>query len=77
MCPLGLPVQAIDQGVLAARVHHKKITESVKRGQAAEQAFLAQRDVVQAKNALELYKQQLRVPASSTGNVLHNGERCC
>jgi hypothetical protein len=72
MYALGLPVQAMDQGVLAARVHHKETTESVTRGKAAEKAFLAQRDVVKAKNALQLYKQQLQDPAGSTGNVLHD-----
>jgi hypothetical protein len=70
-------MNAMDQGVLAARVHHKQIAESVKRVEAAEKAFLAQRDVVQAKNALQLYKQQLRVPVSSKGNVLHSDQSCC
>jgi hypothetical protein len=67
----------MDQGVLAADIHHKQAAESVKRGEAAENAFLAQREVVQAKNALQLYRQHLEVPAHSTGHTLHNCGKCC
>jgi hypothetical protein len=76
MYSLGLSVQAMDQGLVAARMHHKQTTEAVKRVRAAEQAFLAQRDVKKANNELQLYKQQLHLPASSTGNVPHN-RACC
>ena len=70
-------MQAMDEGVLAADIHHKQIVESVQRGKAAEKAFLAQRDVVPAENALQLYKQRPDVPAVSTGNILHTPLRCC
>jgi hypothetical protein len=72
----GFPVQAMDQGVIAAQIHHKRSKEAVKRGKFAEKAFLAQRDVTTAKKELQLYKQQLRVPASATGNVLHSCDSC-
>ena len=70
-------MEAMDQGVLAANINHKQAEESVKRGEAAEKAFLAQRDVVQAKNALQLYKQHSEVPSNSTGHTLHNRGSCC
>jgi hypothetical protein len=61
----------MDQGVLAAEAHHNQIKESVKRGKAAEKAFLAQRDVVQAETALQLCKQQLQKShESSNGNSI-------
>jgi hypothetical protein len=61
----------MDQGVLAAETHHKQTKESVKRGKAAEKAFLAQRDVVQAEAALQLCKQKLQMSQeSSNGNSI-------
>jgi hypothetical protein len=70
-------VEAMDQGVLAADIHHKQAAESVQRGEAAENAFLAQREVVLAKNALQLYRQHQEVPANSTGHTMHTRRRCC
>ena len=67
----------MDEGVLATEIHHNHIAESVQRGKAAERAFLAQRDVVQAENALQLYKQRPDVPEISTGNILHTPVRYC
>jgi hypothetical protein len=68
----------MDQGLLAARLHHKQTKESVKVGQVAEEAFLAQREVVHANNALKLYKQQqIQVSARSSGTLLHSGVTCC
>jgi hypothetical protein len=66
---LGLPVQAMDLGVQAAEVHHKETAESVKRGKAAEEAFLAQRKLNKATRALKLYEQQLQGPANPAGDV--------
>jgi hypothetical protein len=59
----------MDQGVLAAETRHNQAKESVKRGKAAEKAFLAQRDVVQAEAALQLCKQQLQMSHKSSNGT--------
>ena len=66
---LGLVVHAIDQGIAAAKVHHRETKESLTRGEVAEKACLAQRVVVKAKNALQSYNKQLHQSAPSTGTV--------
>lgn len=68
ICWVGLPVQAMDEGILAAQVHHQATAELSRRGEFAESAFMAQREVNNAKYQLQQYQQELQVVTSSTGN---------